>query len=492
MALRCPCPGDRHDADCRGPADVGRSQPLAVVPPASRYRATCEHAVPGTGRRLPPARHQGDQRRAARQRISPRAGTLGFERVAVDGSRRCARTGDRAARTRLLQPVLEPDRAFVRGGDRRSRGRRRRVGVRVGHGGPGIDRAGDLLERRPHRRPAPAVRGHDRVPAGPMRTARHRADAGRRHRAWGVRGRGATGTHDARAGRDAVEPASRARRSRRAGGDQGPVDRGRLDVRHTTRPTAARPRRRHRRALGDEGHRRPQRRDARRDRRRAGAPRRDLVVLRVCTAQHRRRSTRSTRCAAFGRWRCGPRTRRRRRSDSRSGCPTIRRSRPFTTPGSITHPQHDLAKRQMRQAGTVLAFELTGGEAAARSLLDRVGICRVAASLGGPETLLCHPATSTHVSLTADEQAATGVTPGLVRMSVGLEDADDLVADLTIALCLIRAPATSVRSAMCRWVFRRSDRRAPRRGVTSSSTRRNSWITGMIEIRTITPMIGNR
>ena len=103
-------------------------------------------------------------------------------------------------------------------------------------------------------------------------------------------------------------------------------------------------------------------------------------------------------------------------------------------PGLITHPQHDLAKRQMRQPGTVLAFELTGGEAAARSLLDRVGICRVAASLGGPETLLCHPATSTHVSLTADEQAATGVTPGLVRMSVGLEDADDLVADLTTRL----------------------------------------------------------
>ena len=103
-------------------------------------------------------------------------------------------------------------------------------------------------------------------------------------------------------------------------------------------------------------------------------------------------------------------------------------------PGLITHPQHDLAKRQMRQPGTVLAFELSGGHEAVRSLLDRVGLCRVAASLGGPESLLCHPATSTHVSLTADEQAATGVTPGLVRMSVGLEDPDDLVADLTLAI----------------------------------------------------------
>jgi cystathionine beta-lyase/cystathionine gamma-synthase len=103
-------------------------------------------------------------------------------------------------------------------------------------------------------------------------------------------------------------------------------------------------------------------------------------------------------------------------------------------PGLVTHPQHDLAKRQMRQPGTVLSFELAGGQEAARSLLDRIRLCRVAASLGGPETLVCHPATSTHVSLTADEQAATGVTPGLVRMSVGLEDADDLVADLTRAL----------------------------------------------------------
>jgi cystathionine beta-lyase/cystathionine gamma-synthase len=103
-------------------------------------------------------------------------------------------------------------------------------------------------------------------------------------------------------------------------------------------------------------------------------------------------------------------------------------------PGLIMHPQHDLAKRQMRQPGTVLAFELAGGQAAVRSLLGRVGLCRVAASLGGPETLLCHPATSTHVSLTPDEQATTGVTAGLVRMSVGLEDADDLVADLTNAL----------------------------------------------------------
>jgi cystathionine beta-lyase/cystathionine gamma-synthase len=103
-------------------------------------------------------------------------------------------------------------------------------------------------------------------------------------------------------------------------------------------------------------------------------------------------------------------------------------------PGLVSHPQHDLAKRQMRQFGTVLAFELAGGRDAVRSLLDAVQLARCATSLGGPETLLCHPMTTTHASLTPDEQADVGVTDGLVRVSVGLEDPDDLVADLAQAL----------------------------------------------------------
>ena len=103
-------------------------------------------------------------------------------------------------------------------------------------------------------------------------------------------------------------------------------------------------------------------------------------------------------------------------------------------PGLAGHPQHDLAKRQMRQFGTVLAFELTGGRPAAAGLLDRIALARCATSLGGPETLMCHPMTTTHASLTPDEQAETGVTAGLVRVSVGLEDAGDLIADLTHAL----------------------------------------------------------
>lgn len=103
-------------------------------------------------------------------------------------------------------------------------------------------------------------------------------------------------------------------------------------------------------------------------------------------------------------------------------------------PGLASHPQHDLAKRQMRQFGTVLSFEVDGGVDAVREVFDRLALCRVATSLGGPETLVCHPATSTHLSLTPDEQAATGLTASMVRLSVGLEDPDDLVADLRAAL----------------------------------------------------------
>lgn len=102
-------------------------------------------------------------------------------------------------------------------------------------------------------------------------------------------------------------------------------------------------------------------------------------------------------------------------------------------PGLNEHPQHAIAARQLLQYGTVLAFDV-GSREAATALLDRVALCRVATSLGGPETLVCHPASSTHASLTPDEQSATGVTPGLIRLSVGLEETVDLLADLEQAL----------------------------------------------------------
>ncbi len=102
-------------------------------------------------------------------------------------------------------------------------------------------------------------------------------------------------------------------------------------------------------------------------------------------------------------------------------------------PGLSEHPQHDLATKQLRQYGTVLSFEVADRDAAAR-FLDSLQIARVATSLGGPETIVCHPATSTHASLTPDEQARTGVTAGLLRVSVGLEDGGDIVADFERAL----------------------------------------------------------
>src|SRR4051794_18207159 len=79
-------------------------------------------------------------------------------------------------------------------------------------------------------------------------------------------------------------------------------------------------------------------------------------------------------------------------------------------PGLPTHPQYDLAQRQMSLNGTVLSFDLVGGRDQAASVLDRVRLARVATSLGGPETLLCHPATTTHASLTDEEQATSRIS----------------------------------------------------------------------------------
>ncbi len=103
-------------------------------------------------------------------------------------------------------------------------------------------------------------------------------------------------------------------------------------------------------------------------------------------------------------------------------------------PGLPSHPQHRLATRQMRNGGTLVALELAGGRDAARVMFERLRLVRVATSLGGPETLVCHPATTTHASLTPAEAERTGVTDGLLRISIGLEDGCDLVADVLQAL----------------------------------------------------------
>jgi cystathionine beta-lyase/cystathionine gamma-synthase len=102
-------------------------------------------------------------------------------------------------------------------------------------------------------------------------------------------------------------------------------------------------------------------------------------------------------------------------------------------PGLPQHPQHERAKGQMSGFGGMIAFEI-GSLAAARTVLDNVRLCALAESLGGVETLISHPATMTHASVPADQRARLGITDGLVRISVGIEDVDDIIADLDSAL----------------------------------------------------------
>ena len=99
-----------------------------------------------------------------------------------------------------------------------------------------------------------------------------------------------------------------------------------------------------------------------------------------------------------------------------------------------SHPQHDLARSQMRYGGTIVAAELKGGFEECKAFVQKLKLVHIATSFGGPETLVCHPATSTQAGLSATALEAMGVTQGLLRFSIGLEDADDLIADITNAL----------------------------------------------------------
>ena len=102
-------------------------------------------------------------------------------------------------------------------------------------------------------------------------------------------------------------------------------------------------------------------------------------------------------------------------------------------PGSASHPQHALARRQQRGFGGMVAFDV-GSLAAAKTILESVRLCTLAESLGGVETLISHPATMTHASVDAEKRERLGITDGLVRISVGIEDTDDIIADLDQAL----------------------------------------------------------
>ncbi|HEV7475050.1 MAG TPA: cystathionine gamma-synthase [Pyrinomonadaceae bacterium] len=106
-------------------------------------------------------------------------------------------------------------------------------------------------------------------------------------------------------------------------------------------------------------------------------------------------------------------------------------------PGSASHPQHALAKRQQHGFGGMVAFDV-GSLAAAKTVLEGVKLCTLAESLGGVETLISHPATMTHASVDSEKRARLGISDGLVRVSVGLEDTDDIIADLDQALSSIQ------------------------------------------------------
>jgi methionine-gamma-lyase len=105
--------------------------------------------------------------------------------------------------------------------------------------------------------------------------------------------------------------------------------------------------------------------------------------------------------------------------------------------GLPSHPQHDLARRQMRGFGSMIAFELHGGFEAGKRLMDHVTLATLAVSLGGVETLIEHPASMTHASLSKAAREEAGFTDGLVRYSVGIEDPEDLIADLEQALARV-------------------------------------------------------
>ncbi|MGI8640907.1 MAG: cystathionine gamma-synthase [Pyrinomonadaceae bacterium] len=102
-------------------------------------------------------------------------------------------------------------------------------------------------------------------------------------------------------------------------------------------------------------------------------------------------------------------------------------------PGLLAHPQHELAKRQQTGFGGMVAFE-TGSLEAAKKVLENVKLCTLAESLGGVESLISHPATMTHASVPTEKRENLGITDGLVRVSVGIEDVEDIISDLDQAL----------------------------------------------------------
>ncbi|HZW38437.1 MAG TPA: aminotransferase class I/II-fold pyridoxal phosphate-dependent enzyme [Ignavibacteriaceae bacterium] len=107
-------------------------------------------------------------------------------------------------------------------------------------------------------------------------------------------------------------------------------------------------------------------------------------------------------------------------------------------PGLKSHPQYELGQRQHKGPGGMITFEVKGGYEAGKTLMNSVKICQLAVSLGGVESLIQHPASMTHYSMGPDARKAAGISEGLVRLSVGIENVNDLILDLDIALSSIK------------------------------------------------------
>jgi len=103
-------------------------------------------------------------------------------------------------------------------------------------------------------------------------------------------------------------------------------------------------------------------------------------------------------------------------------------------PFLISHPQYEIAKKQMKLGGNIIAVEVKGGLEAGRNFLNALKMCSLSANLGDTRTIVTHPASTTHSKLSSEEQLAAGITPGLVRISVGLEHVEDIIQDIDAAL----------------------------------------------------------
>jgi O-succinylhomoserine sulfhydrylase len=103
-------------------------------------------------------------------------------------------------------------------------------------------------------------------------------------------------------------------------------------------------------------------------------------------------------------------------------------------PFLVSHPQYEIAKKQMQNGGGIFCFELKGGLQSGRNFLDKLEITSMTANLGDTRSIVSHPASTTHAKLTEEERLAVGITPGLIRISAGLEHREDILNDILQAL----------------------------------------------------------